>query len=164
MFGKTFLCKLETIMKYITIFCAITFIIAGCNNVESDVSQDINETNKAIDDNFKKLKENNYNSDKELNIDGPYPADKYSFKSTGKFQIQAVYVNGKDSTWMIFLSKTENEILKKYTKLKTYKIRPTFISNDNWMKIRQDCIRENMIFDISDKPKGWLISNEKLIK
>lgn len=151
-------------MKYTTIFFAIIFFTVGCNNEESDVSQDINEINKAIDDNIKKTEANNYPRDKEPNIDGPYPADEYSFKPTGKFQIQAVYVNGKDSTWMIFLSKTEDEILKKYTKLKAYKMRPNFISIDNWITIRQDCIRENMIFDITDKPKGWLISNEKLIK
>jgi hypothetical protein len=151
-------------MKYTTIFFAIIFFTAGCNNEESDVSHEINEINKAIDDNIKKAEENNYKRDIEPNLDGPYPADEYSFKPTGKFHIQAVYVDGKDSTWMIFSSKTEDEILKKYTKLKAYKIRPTFISRDSWMTIRQDCIRENMIFDIADKPKGWLISNENLIK
>lgn len=138
-------------------------IMSGCNDLESEVSQEIQEVNKSIDDNIKKSNENNYIRKSDQNLDGPYPADEYSFKPTGEFQIQAVYVNGKDSTWMIFSSRTEEEIVKKYSKLKAYKIRPTTIPRDHWLTIRQDCIRENMIFDISDKPKGWLLSNEKLI-
>lgn len=151
-------------MKYSTIFCAIIFFTAGCNNVESEVSQDIKEINKSIEDNIKKSEENNYDQKKEENIDGPYPADTYNFHPNGKFQIQAVYINGKDSTWMIFSSKTEDEILKKYSKLKVYKIRPTSIPRDRWLTIRQDCIRENMIFDISDKPKGWLLEHQARLK
>lgn len=138
-------------------------IMSGCNDLESEVSQEIQEVNKSIDDNIKKSNENNYIRKSGQNLDGPYPADEYSLKPTGEFQIQTVYVNGKDSTWMIFSSRTEEEIVKKYSKLKAYKIRPTTIPRDHWLTIRQDCIRENMIFDISDKPKGWLLSNEKLI-
>ena len=151
-------------MKYTAIILTILFFLAGCNNQVSDVSQEINKINESIDENIKKAEENNDHQDKKTNLDGPYPTDKYSLKPTGNFQILAVYINEKDSIWMIFSSKTEDEILKKYTKLKAYKIRPSFISRDNWMTILQNCIRENMIFDISEKPKGWLISNEKLIK
>ena len=145
--------------------------LAGCsekNNSEDyqSTSDKIKEASKAIDENMKRseqIKPLRHTENKE-NIDGPYPADTYNFHPNGRFQIQAVYINGKDSTWMIFSSKTEDEILKKYSKLKVYKIKPKSIPRDSWLTIRQDCIREDMIFDISDEPKGWLISNEKLIK
>lgn len=160
-------------MKHLLLYFLLMILqsLAGCaenNNSEKSqgTSDKIKEASKEIDENMKRSEQNQplRHTEEEENIDGPYPADTYNFHPNGKFQIQAVYINGKDSTWMIFSSKTEDEILKKYSKLKVYKIRPTTIPRDRWLTIRQDCIRENMIFDISDKPKGWLLEHQARLK
>lgn len=156
-------------MKYATIFFAFIYFLVGCNEIESgkkasEVSQEINETNQLIEENIKKADGHNYDRKRIENLDGPYSADQYSIKPTGKFYMLAVYPQEKDSVWLTFSSKTDGEILKKYSKLKVFKVRPSSITRDNWLKIRQDCIKENMIFDISDEPKGWLLENEKYLK
>lgn len=156
-------------MNYTPIFCVLLSSLVSCNEIESEkkafeVSKGINEINQSIEDNIKNAKELNNDQEITRNLDGPYPADEYKIKPTGKFYFLAVYPHKNDSIWITFSSKTEEDILGKYTKLKVFKVRPTFVSRDNWMKIRQGCIEQNMIFDISDVPKGWLLENEKYLK
>lgn len=151
-------------MKYKIFLITLLFSLLGCNDIESEkkaseVSQGIYEINESIEENIKKADANNYDQESTKNLDGPYPADEYSLKPTGKFYILAVYPKRNDSIWLTFSSKTEGDILKKYSKLKVFKVRPNFINSEKWQKIRQDCLKENMIYDISDEPKGWLLEN-----
>lgn len=156
-------------MKYTRILYILIFSLLGCNEIESTkkalvVTEEISEVNQSIEENIKKAGEINYDQESTKNLDGPYPADEYSIKPTGKFYMLAVFPTEKDSIWLTFSSKTEGDILKKYSKLKVFKIRPTSITSDNWLKIRQSCIEKELIFEITDKPKGWLVENEKFLK
>lgn len=130
----------------------------------AEVSKEIAEANQAIDENMYNSEDMDPMEESHQNIDGPYPADEYSLEPTGKFHILSVYTDGKDSTWLSIEAKSENEIVKKYPRLKAYKIRPNWIDQTEWLKIRQNCLQQNRVFDLSDQPKGWLLENKEKLR
>ena len=148
-----------------TIFISCFALCAACSDMgPSEVSKEIDEANQAIQENLDKVEDLEPMEESHQNIDGPYPADEYSLNPNGKFHILSVYADGKDSIWLSITAKSENEIVKKYPKLKAYKIRPNWIDQTEWLKIRQNCLKQNRVFDLSDKPKGWLLENEEKLR
>lgn len=154
-------------MKYTrTLSIALLITTTGCNEVDSvkksaEVSEKIAEANHAIDQNLKKAEEFQSNGQETKNVDGPYPADEYSLKPNGKFYFLAMYTDGKDSTWLTIKAKSGDDILKKYSKLEVYKVRPKRIAQNDWLDIRKKCLKQNMIFDLDDEPKGWLLNHKE---
>lgn len=147
---------------------SLLFLIS-CNQTEStknisNIKEEIDEINQLIEENARKSNTIRDFKKSSEDTDGPYSADDSSFNPTGKFYFLTVDPTKKDSIWLTFSAETEQDILKKYPKLTVFKIRPASISSDNWLKIRQNCLRQNLIFDISDEPTGWLLENGVYLK
>jgi hypothetical protein len=157
-------------MKYTrTFIIALLITTTGCNEVDSvkksaEVSKEITEANHAIDENLKKIEESEPNRRESKNVDGPYPADEYSLTPSGEFYFLVMYTDGKDSTWLTIRAKSENDILKMYPKLEVYKVKPKWIAQDDWSDIRRKCLKQNMIFDLRDESKGWLLDHKERLK
>lgn len=151
-----------------TLIIALFIATSACNETDSvkkslEVSKEITDAHRAIDENLESIEELE-TSEHETNVDGPYPADEYSLKPTGEFYFLAVHTTGKDSTWLTIKARSGNDILKAYPKLKVYKVRPEWIAKEEWVDIRRVCLKQDMIFDLSAKPKGWLRDHEEKLR
>ena len=129
-----------------------------------EVSKSIDEANKTIEENMRlgKIEQVERKSFQlvKSNFDGPYPSDKFSIKPTGRFFILSLYAEEEDSVWLTIDVKLENDIVEKYPKLQAYKVRPDWIKKEDWVEIYHSCIKNKMVFDLNDEPKGWLLENQ----
>lgn len=152
-------------MKYIHLLYLVVFFLSSCIETLTDekateVTDEINKINQSIEENTEKIEGLTTNHVDDDNLDGPYPANQYSLDSTGKFYFQALHCHREDSVWLTIAAKSEKDIVEKYANLQVFKIRPSFMSRDQWMKSRRDCIKKKLVFDLSDEPKGWLLENK----
>lgn len=154
-------------------FLLLLLAFTSCSDKNSisdalDVSNEISEANQAIEDTINLSKTNDIESELDSTdfsvVDGPFPADEYSFNKNKKFFFYVLFNVKADSVWMLIKAKNEAEITDKYPKLKAFKVRPEKFSRDYWINIQRNSLDQQLVFDIEDEATGWLKENEKLIR
>jgi hypothetical protein len=64
-----------------------------------------------------------------------------------------VYDYGMGGVWAVISARSQNEITEKYPMLSVQQIRPSWMTDEYYEKIKTA-----RTFDIDDKPSGWLLS------
>lgn len=157
--------ELKSLLMNKLVILLFVFMAIGCTEQKSiEQTIEIREAINSIEENMDDANAIEPIERRLTKQDGPYPADEYSMKPTGKFHFLTLFVQSKDSTWITIDATSEDEILSAYPKLIVFKVRPKWISREKWSQYRLETIKRSMVFDLNEKPKGWLKENSAKLK